>query len=296
MDGYIVMVEYVCDICQFKTHEKRLYNRHMNTLRHQKIAALSATENKSVVYSCKKCFRKYTSRSGYYAHQCDVEFPIASDLHTVSDNTLLEKIGELYSQIAQLHERLNMNNTINITNYNTTNSNTTNYTAMNTINFYLNFLENHCKHAMNMDQFINSLEISEKEAHDALSRPHDQVVTDVILRNLRNMPDLSRPIHCIHPSVTDNNHIVLYKHENIWKHEFLDDIKKHIQTENCSNAMKTFIETITCKLSAAAKRSYKGETDIQYAQNLFQYGKSSECRITIIQNIMLSSDCMLQLG
>jgi len=78
--------------------------------------------------------------------------------------------------------------------YNTTNSHNTN-------NFNIQmFLNDHCKNAMNLTDFIESLPITNETYDHTIENGLTKTITHMITNGLNNMDILERPIHCTDPA------------------------------------------------------------------------------------------------
>lgn len=86
-------------------------------------------------------------------------------------------------------------------------------------NFNINvFLNEHCKNALNLSDFVNSIVVQIEDLEKTKSIGFVKGVTDIIVRNLRQLDVYSRPIHCSDPI----QEIMYVKNDNIW-HEDKDD-------------------------------------------------------------------------
>ncbi len=89
--------------------------------------------------------------------------------------------------------------------------NTTHTNSHNTNNFNIQmFLNEHCKNAMNLTDFIHSLPITSETYDNTIENGLTKTITNMITNGLNNMDVLERPIHCTDPSrktmyVKDNN-------------------------------------------------------------------------------------------
>ena len=105
----------------------------------------------------------------------------------------------------------NNNNNINTTNNNTTNNNnnTNNY---NTFNLQI-FLNEQCKDAINMIDFIKTLQFSPESVEYTGKHGYVEGITKLMIDGLKEMDIYKRPIHC-----TDIKRETLYiKEENKWE-------------------------------------------------------------------------------
>lgn len=118
-----------------------------------------------------------------------------------------------------------------ITNTTTTNNHVTNN------HFNLNiFLNDTCKDAMNITEFLQDLEIQMKELENVANNGYVTGITDIILSRLKKLDISKRPLHC-----TDVKREVLYiKDENSWNKDDQDKakLKKMITTVANKNYRK----------------------------------------------------------
>ena len=88
------------------------------------------------------------------------------------------------------------------------------------------FLNDHCKNAMNLTDFIQSLPITSETYDNTIENGLTKTITSLITNGLNNMDVLERPIHC-----TDPNRKTMYvKDNNVWERDnelnlLLDGIK-----------------------------------------------------------------------
>jgi hypothetical protein len=104
----------------------------------------------------------------------------------------------------------------NITN-NTTNNNTTN-------NFNLNvFLNEYCKDALNISDFIDSLKITLEDLLFSKTNGISRGITDVMIKGLKELDIHKRPIHC-----TDIKRDIMYiKDEDKWSKDENHEMMKN---------------------------------------------------------------------
>ena len=79
--------------------------------------------------------------------------------------------------------------------------NNSNNTTTNNNQFNINmFLNNHCKNAMNLTDFIHSLPITNETYNHTIENGLTKTITNMITNGLSNMDILERPIHCTDPA------------------------------------------------------------------------------------------------
>lgn len=235
-------LKYTCTKCSFNTVNKNDYMRHLSTRKHnlsvdgngmetKKLISTQITQN---IYNCPYCSRSYNARSGLWKHNriCnekkDETIIINQEIQPIIDkemfmeimkqnkelqNLLVEQNKEaqnvLKEQNNKLIEELKysrhvQNNTIN-------NSNNNNNNSFN-LNFFLN---ERCKNAVNLVDFINSLKVGVKDLERTGKLGFVEGISQIFLDGLRELDVYSRPIHC-----TDlKREIVYVKDEDKWEKE-----------------------------------------------------------------------------
>jgi hypothetical protein len=105
-------------------------------------------------------------------------------------------------------------------------TNNTNNTTNNTMNnnFNLNvFLNEHCKDALNISDFIDSLKITLEDLLFSKTNGISRGITDVLIKGLKELDIYKRPIHC-----TDIKRDIMYiKDEDKWLKDDSHDIMKN---------------------------------------------------------------------
>jgi hypothetical protein len=109
--------------------------------------------------------------------------------------------------------------------------------------FNLNFFLNEtCKNAMNIKDFVDSLEIKSNELEDLGKLGYVQGISNIFIRGLKELDETERPLHC-----TDKKRETLYiKDDNEWvkdnndKH-ILKQAIKDIASKNIQKISKIYI-------------------------------------------------------
>jgi hypothetical protein len=180
---------------------------------------------KKTSYICEICNKEYLDRSGLWRHKkkCFIiqKDEIANN-NTISttdiDKELLMKMllknqdimeGILFKNSDVMNKMMEVMPQIgNTTNNNTNSHNTTN----NQFNINM-FLNEHCKNAMNLTDFIESLPITNKTYDDTIENGLTKTITNMMVNGLKELDILDRPIHC-----TDTKRKTLYvKEADIWE-------------------------------------------------------------------------------
>ncbi len=273
--------KYSCEICDFNTSNLKDYKKHLATNKHINRTNLNVLEQKNPEntheYICKKCKKCYKARNSLWYHEqkCNVK----------QENEFKEIIPDkdliimLIKQNAQLMEQNNglmemfKNGTINTNSHNITNSNNK---AFN-LNFFLNET---CKNAMNITDFIDSIKLQLTDFINVGEVGFIEGISNIIVKKLNSLDETVRPIHC-----TDQKRETFYlKDKNIWEKD--DDEKKK---------MKNMIRSISYKnekLMKVYKETYPDYNDPD-SHRSDQYSKimieamdcKEESREKIIKNI-----------
>jgi hypothetical protein len=202
-----------CNICDFKCSKQSNYDNHILTSKHKnrtKLNNLEPQKNSKKTFECKKCNKEYAARNSLWYHErkCIQENVIVDDNKTGKDeiiHLLLTQNKELMGLIKN-----------GITNNNTTNNNSHNTTNNDNKVFNLNFFLNEtCKDAMNISDFVSSIKVSLEELENTGRQGYIEGISNIILKRLNNLEQHFRPLHC-----SDSKREVFYiKDNNEWKKE-----------------------------------------------------------------------------
>lgn len=249
--------KFCCEICDYSTSRKNNYDKHVLSALHEKNATSDTfvTESDKKVakvaiiqkikkFTCKFCDKKYLSRNGLWLHNkkcnelCITETAIQikhdkteteeNILNALSDkNFILEILQQnkdfkdlLVEQNRIMMEMCKNNNNLTNNSYNTmTNSNNK---AFN-LNFFLNET---CKNAMNITDFVDSLQLQLSDLESVGRLGFVDGLSNIIIKNLKALDETERPIHC-----TDKKRETVYvRDDNKWeKDETLEKLRKAIK-------------------------------------------------------------------
>ncbi len=239
---------FTCEKCDFVCSKKSDFERHLLTRKHKnddKKAQKSAEKNVCI------CGKSFKYRQGLFVHRktCmdyinndskygnNIEIKIDSDETSkkiedvvccdnkviITKEMFMELINDNKEMIKVIKGQQEQINSIipkigNITN-NTTNNNTT----MNN-NFNLNvFLNEKCKDALNISDFIDSLKITLEDLLFSKTNGISRGITDVLIKGLKELDIYKRPIHC-----TDIKRDTMYiKDEDKWYKDDNHDMMKN---------------------------------------------------------------------
>jgi hypothetical protein len=216
-----------CILCDYNTKRKYNFNLHLDSIRHKNNENNGNLAKTSNMYKCNNCEKEYKDRAGLWRHnkKCQVKIntnhPIQNDtLIKTTDPTdkelimlLIKENSELKSMMMKVIE----NGTHNTTN---NNINTNSHNKAFNLNFFLNET---CKNAMNITDFVDSIKLQLSDLMDVGELGYVDGISKIIVKNLNNLDETIRPIHC-----TDKKRETFYvKDQNQWEKE--DDNKTRLK-------------------------------------------------------------------
>ena len=235
-------IKFECKICDYCTSRCSQYTRHLTTAKHVRMTSDVKNVPNSSTHIC-DCGKEYKYRQGLFSHRkkCDasctkplVLTPVPSvDNVPVFDTALMiellkqnqefkalmleqsKQLAEQQNQMAEQQLQLleavkdgKLGNNTNCHN-NTTNNN----------KFNLNvFLNETCKDAITMDDFINSIEVTRDEFIHTGQVGFVEGISTVMAHRFRDMEMHTRPLHC-----TDLKRETIYiKNADKWEKDDAD--------------------------------------------------------------------------
>lgn len=224
---------YTCDLCNFNTKNRTGYMRHLETKKHNINYNDSMIEYTPIQsnhihnrFICNNCEKEYDSRAGLWFHTKKCKCTDESNSNTLSisknESSVNDIVMELIKQNQEFKNLLMEQNSkiVDLSNKTTIINNT------NSNNFNLNvFLNEKCKDAMNIMDFVNHLNIGFKDLENVGRLGYVEGISRIFLNGLRQLDVYKRPIHC-----TDIKRETLYvKDNNKWdKDDEKGKIKKAI--------------------------------------------------------------------
>ncbi len=211
---------FYCKNCDFKCSKRGDYNRHLQTQKHFRLTNTypDVIKNIEKQYSC-TCGKNYKHKQSLFTHKKKCDFKelcveisgnVSTSLIKVDDEAVdykfmffklleenkdfkdllvkqQEQIGELIPKVGN-----NNNNTINKNKFN--------------INIFLN---EQCKDALNMNEFIKSIEVSLDQLDLTKNKGLTEGLSNVLIENMNKLSLYERPMHC-----TDVKRETLYIKDN----------------------------------------------------------------------------------
>jgi hypothetical protein len=220
--------KFVCKKCDYITSKKYNYDKHILTAKHKKSMDVNENVGKSSTdkFVCKNCNKNYKDNSGLWRHNKKCVQVLNDNNIEIQQPTnelvmsLLNQNMELQKQIIDLCKDKNT-----VIHNNTTNNNN----SFN-INFFLN---EQCKDALNIDDFVKQIKLQLSDL-DMIGRVgYVEGISKIFIRNLQELDVFKRPIHC-----SDLKRETLYvKDNNAWEKENGENnkIKRVIKQIECKN-------------------------------------------------------------
>ena len=195
---------FVCEKCDYKCCRKGDYNKHLRSVKHN----TTNTTNIQQSYSC-DCGKIYNHRASLYNHKksctytppsptpCPentitytIEEPTTNEVNIlktmvfdlIKQNTLLQQNQlEMQTTLKEMIPHLGNNNTINSNNP--------------TFNVQF-FLENDCKNAQSIQEFVKSIEFNQEHLVAMTKDGYVDTISSILIQALNKMAVTDRPLHC----------------------------------------------------------------------------------------------------
>ncbi len=208
--------KYNCNICHYTCSYKSDLNKHLLTRKHiYTYNILTNTDENSAKlgeYSC-ECGNTYKHRQSLFNHKKKCPIVQEKDISNSSSTTDMEKMTELFKHMLTQNQEF-MSDIFDkvVPNLGNNSHNSTNSHNTNNFNIQM-FLNDHCKNAMNLSDFIQSLPITSETYDSTIENGLTKTITSMMVNGLNDLDILERPIHC-----TDASRKTLYvKDSDIWE-------------------------------------------------------------------------------
>jgi hypothetical protein len=224
--------KFICDLCDIKCSRNAEWERHILTRKHTNRQNGSIVKKKITTpnYVC-ECKKKYETHSGLWKHKkkCNKTEKNEKDdvvQLLIKENTdfkniildLVKNNGDLQKQMLDVCKSSGGGNSNVNNSYNNNNNKTFNIQL---------FLNEQCKDAMNIMDFVNSMTLELSDLEDVGEMGYVEGISKIIIRKLNELDVCKRPIHC-----SDFKRAIMYvKDMDIWAKEnsTFDKIRKAIK-------------------------------------------------------------------
>ena len=248
---------FECNYCDFRTNKKSNYKEHLLTRKHilatngnffqQFPAKVAVTSQHGHV--CINCNAKYKDKSGLWKHKKKCPNNIEENLDCIYNTNTCSNVYNSATNVntnmsSNVNSNSNTNNLITIdkdifmsmikdnteiksmlfkvlenginnvnTNYNNSHNNNNNKTF--NLQFFLNET---CKNAMNITDFVNSIQPTLEDLENVGRVGYAEGISNIIINKLSKMEVSERPFHC-----SDLKREIMYiKNEDVWSKETND--------------------------------------------------------------------------
>jgi hypothetical protein len=235
--------KFICVACDFKCCKISNYNTHILTNKHKMLTNVDKENDKKLSKFKCECGKEYNHRQSLSIHKKKCNITIVTDSNAESfdkDKLIIMLINQNAELIKETSEFKNMMMAQHTSTQNmmmdvikTGTHNTINNTNSHNKAFNLNFFLNEtCKDAMNIMDFVDSIKLQLSDLEKVGEIGYVEGISNIIVKNLKELDVTQRPVHC-----TDQKRETMYiKDENKWeKDEERLKLHKVVRRVTCKN-------------------------------------------------------------
>ena len=209
-----------CKKCDYTSKNKFDFNKHLSTTKHKMVTNGNENGNFLLNHACDLCYKSYKYKSGLSRHK--------KKCTTSTDMVLLKKsrinnktqnvpfidvdndskdpiaiLAQALSKQGDLIDKLIQNQNEMIPKLGNNNNNKIDLNV---------FLNEHCKDAMNITDFVDNIKVSLEDLEYTNQHGYVKGISNIFTKHLTDMKITERPIHC-----SDKKRMQLYiKDNNKW--------------------------------------------------------------------------------
>ena len=253
--------KYSCEKCDYYTSNLYDYKKHINTIKHKSCdkSIFSMDENKKSQehnFICENCNKKYKDNSGLWRHKkkCNSNNNYQNDKDPIKIestdkeliNYLIKENQDFKNLILEIVKKDSYNNCNNIT---TTNSHNKTFN----LQFFLNET---CKNAMNISDFVDSIKLQLIDLENVAKIGYVEGLSKIIIKNLKALDVTERPVHC-----SDSKRDTMYvKDEDKWAKENENNEKVLKAIEDIANKNSKMVKEWKIKNpECSSSKSHKAD-------------------------------------
>jgi hypothetical protein len=255
---------FYCKQCDFNCCKQSDYDRHISTQKHKNntkdindIEKPPKTDENNIC-SCGKIYKNYSSlwRHKKTCNKINDSENNSDEKTEVIDlllkenkffkDFIIEQNQEFKNLILEIVKKDNITNNNNITHTNSHNK-----------SFNLNFFLNEtCKNAMNITDFVDSIKLQLSDLESVAKIGYVEGLSKIIIKNLNALDVTERPVHC-----SDSKRDTMYvKDEDKWEKESEDNHKVLKAIEDIANKNSKMVkEWKTKNPECASSKSHKAD-------------------------------------
>ena len=196
--------KFYCEKCDYGCSKKGDFNKHTNSIKHN---AIYATQNATTTLLTCNCGKMYNHKSSYYRHKksCTYTPPSSTECPENTITYTIEPVqpaeptsAELLVVIKELmKQNQELQNTMKEMIPHLGNNNNTNTTNVNGPTFNVQFfLENDCKNAKSIQDFLCSIEFNREHLVSMSKDGYVDTISNILIQALNKMEITERPLHC----------------------------------------------------------------------------------------------------
>ena len=219
--------KYICEQCDYSTCRKSSIDKHLLSTKHLNRINLNNTKlKKENTFNCKSCKKIYKMRNSLWYHeqkcekkQINMNEPFTETIVLDSSANEIKMLTNLVLELVKSNTELqkqmldvckNIQPTSIVNNNNNTNINANNKTF--NLQFFLN---EQCKDAMNLSDFVKSVQLTLPDLEKVDEEGYVNGMSNLIISKLNELDIYKRPVHCS-DSKRDTMHV---KDEDKWERE-----------------------------------------------------------------------------
>jgi hypothetical protein len=196
--------KFFCEKCDFKCFKTSDWDRHILTRKHLNTDKILTNTDKitpknAAAFIC-DCGRIYKHRQSLFNHKkkCHIFNKTQFILDVIKKDELVKEfLIEQNKQLSEQNKSLIEQNTklFQIAQTNTTNTINNNYNSNNRFNINV-FLNEQCKDALNINDFVNSLVLGVKDLEQTAKLGYVEGISKIFINGLNQLNIYKRPLHC----------------------------------------------------------------------------------------------------
>jgi hypothetical protein len=232
-------LNFSCELCDFITSNKKDFNRHTLTDKHILLTNPNQKTPKNPLFVC-NCGKSYKHSSSLCTHKKKCT-SVEQDVDSIDKDQLIimlikqnaelikETSGFKNMMMGQQNMMMEQQNTMLKVIENGTHNNNNNNTNSHNKTFNLQFFLNEtCKDAMNLMDFVDSIKLQLSDLENVGKVGYVNGISNIIIKNLNLLDETLRPVHC-----TDTKREVIYvKDEDKWEKEDENKEKMRLMIKN----------------------------------------------------------------
>ena len=218
-------VKFICEKCDYKCSKKSNFDVHLLTRKHERLTNVDNDMPKIAVNFACDCGKQYKYRQSLHVHKkkCTYKEPSQDTEITVEPTMkyLLMENLEMKKEILEAHKNTNEMKKDNLEMKKMMidlckNMGPTNITNNNNKNFNINiFLNEECKDAMNLTDFVDSIQLSIEDMLRIGNEGQTSGMSHILIDKLNALDIVKRPLHC-----SDTKKEIIYvKDDDKWEKE-----------------------------------------------------------------------------